>query len=543
MKFRFDCPHEDAVYVKPDTLYGNADAWFGFLTDENRQSNEHLQITELNDGFEPAQWCRGKSLAPVLASEHGAYVDWAGEGELPLTFAADVPCEGNYKVDVALYAEHETDVLLFLGRRRLAWRGKISGEWTGSFLANICPIIPRTFDEPMEDLTLDVTVIGRGVCLTAVDFSEWEGRTVYIAGDSTVADQSAQYPYFSGNSYCGWGQMLSAFAGLSAAVSNHAHSGLTTESFRSEGHYNIMYERIKPGDVCLFQFAHNDQKLAHLAAEGGYRENLIRYIEEIRQKGAEPILVTPLARNTWKGSDQSYNDLLAPFAKECKRLAGEYNVRLIDLHGMSKSFILEYGRENAKRYLYPDDYTHTNDYGAYKFAGFICGELFKAGIVADCKDKSVWEPPETFEKPEIPGEYARMQDNGTRESLFKSVERPEDALTRIEALEMVSKAFNFFSTNVYNDAFKDVIGHETYAGIVECGLQNGIIPEEIVAEGSFYPQRSITGAELYQFIKNGYTGRRTWTKRCEEAFPRELAAQDTLARGAAAQILDELLDY
>ena len=43
----------------------------------------------------------------------------------------------------------------------------------------------------MEDLTLDVTVVGAGVRLCEVEVTPWEGPVVYIAGDSTVTDQSA----------------------------------------------------------------------------------------------------------------------------------------------------------------------------------------------------------------------------------------------------------------------------------------------------------------------------------------------------------------
>lgn len=189
---------------------------------------------------------------------------------------------------------------------------------------NVCPIIPRTYTTPMEDLTLDVTVLGAGLHLTEIEVEACECRTLYIAGDSTVADQSADYPYLPGNSYSGWGQMIQAYLNPKMAVSNHSHSGLTTESFRSEGHYQILYDRIRKNDICLFQFGHNDQKLMHLMAEDGYRSNLIQYIQEIRSKGAVPVLVTPLARNSWKGKDNSYNDLLAPYANACIDIGKEH---------------------------------------------------------------------------------------------------------------------------------------------------------------------------------------------------------------------------
>ncbi len=67
----------------------------------------------------------------------------------------------------------------------------------------------------------------------------------------------------------------------------------------------------------LIQFAHNDQKLDELKAQEGYRRNLLRYISECRGMGAFPVLVTPIARNTWKGNDGTYNDLLEEYAAVC----------------------------------------------------------------------------------------------------------------------------------------------------------------------------------------------------------------------------------
>nr|WP_304954957.1 hypothetical protein [uncultured Acetatifactor sp.] len=84
-----------------------------------------------------------------------------------------------------------------------------------------------------------------------------------------MTDQSAEYPYAPGTNYSGWGQMISAYLNQRIAVSNHAHSGLTTASFREEGHYGILEQYIRPGDYMLIQFAHNDQKLDELKAQEG----------------------------------------------------------------------------------------------------------------------------------------------------------------------------------------------------------------------------------------------------------------------------------
>lgn len=555
MVYHFNDRVENGMRILPDCLYGEAGA--GFLTEQNRRCSTKLQIPELNSGFDMIYWYHGCDITKLRSDEDGIYTEWDGEGMIPLTFVADVPKEGNYQVRIKLSTKQtNVETMIFLGRRKLAWRGTLkknesnaeegmhwlgANDWEGTFVTNICPIIPRTYTQEMEDLTLDVTILGKGVRLAEIEILPWKGKTLYIAGDSTVTDQGADYPYLPGNSYCGWGQMLSAFLGEQMAVSNHSHSGLTTESFRSEGHYRILLERISAGDICLFQFGHNDQKLMHLMAEGGYKENLIRYIDEIREKGAIPVIVTPLARNSWRGDDGAYNDLLENYAAVCGETAVEKDVQWIDLHRLSMDFILREGRESAKRYFYPADYTHSNDYGAYLFAGYIYAEMKRSGLLdrmnpgSQRAEPETWIPPEVIRKLTIPEAYQSVK-NPNQEKLFENLERPEDDLNRVEALELVIASMHFFPTNVYNDMFEDVIGHETYAGVVECAWQNGLIPPDMIEEHKFFPQKKVTGREFLQILKQGYQSRNNWTDELEKSLLEQIASEDYLKRDTAAKI-------
>lgn len=526
-------------------LVGQSVSAYRFLTEAARRAEPRLRIPELNSGFEPVYWCGGQDITLIRQDQHGCYVEWEGDGQIPLTYMLPVASEGNYKVQLCLYAEREIEnAMIFLGRRRLAWRGRLKeGEqWTGSFVTNICPIIPRTYTELMKDLTLDVTIIGTGLHLTEITAEAFAGRTLYIAGDSTVTDQSADYPYLPGSSYCGWGQMLSAYLPSEMTVSNHAHSGLTTESFRSEGHYQILLDRIKKDDFCLFQFGHNDQKLMHLMAEEGYRRNLLRYIAEIRDRGAIPILVTPLARNSWKGNDGSYNDLLKPYAQACIRIGQEQRVPVIELHQRSMELIMTCGCEQAKRYFYPSDYTHSNDYGALRFAGFVYEGLVKEGLLGGTvgiQDCFCWEPPERILRPTIPEKYQGVENPDT-EKLFEGLERPNDYLTRAEALELVITAMHFFPTNVYNDMFTDVIGHERYAGIVECAWQNGLIPDGMVRDHKIHPLKDILGGEFMELLRNGYLSRKAGEEDIKGILPAGFEPNDRLRRGTAADMCRKL---
>ena len=77
--------------------------------------------------------------------------------------------------------------------------------------------------------------------------------------------------------------MLQYFDGL--AVCNQAHGGMTTNCFRDDGHWDIVCRNIRPGDIFMMEFGHNDQKRRNLRPFGQYAANLRWYIHEIRKTG------------------------------------------------------------------------------------------------------------------------------------------------------------------------------------------------------------------------------------------------------------------
>lgn len=540
----------DEIKVRASDLYESRRG-YGFVTEKNRREQELLRFPELNSAFDAVYWYQNQDLTHIQEDASGCFLDSNGEiarletagavfeGErrrIPLSFKVDVPRQGNYRVTVEIRADETMkDVLIFAGRRHLGYRGDIAGndkepQQTGhggagigfrhTMTVNVCDIIPRGQTQVYEDKTLDITIVADKPRITAVTVEEAQCPTVFIAGDSTVTDQSADYPYASGTSYSGWGQMLSAYLTGEAAVSNHAHSGLTTHSFREEGHYGIVEKYIRPGDYYFCQFGHNDQKLDSLKAKEGYRTNLLRYIKEAREKGAYPILVTPIARNTWKGNDGSYNDLLEEYAGVCLAVGEQENVPVVDLHGRSMDFIIRNGLEASKAYFFPGDYTHSNDYGAYFMAGLVADEIRR--VCSKRKEPEYrflaencivggfgpWRVPEKIVMPERPQGQEKEPEAQEAPLLSELGELTEPA-DRVTALDMIIKTLRFFPTNVYNDMFTDVVGHEWYAGTVECAYQNGMIVPELVEKGEFHPLRPVTLEEFLVFAVNGYKSRKS----------------------------------
>lgn len=548
---------------EPYTRVRNVDLYsqemgYGFVTEVNRRQNELLRFPELNAAFDTVYWYAGEDMTEILEDASGCFLDSDGivrkyqdrEGNakpgesqageprrIPLCFKADVPEKGNYLVTLVIEAgEDMKEALVFGGRRRLMYRGSIAAgkSFSLSFALNVSDIIPRGQTKFYADRTIDISVISEKPRLTELVIQEISCPTLYIAGDSTVTDQNAAYPYSPGTSYAGWGQMLSAYLKSNIAVSNHSHSGLTTDSFREEGHYSEIEREGKKGDFILFQFGHNDQKLPELKAGERYYENLCRYVEESRARGMSPLLVTPLARNTWKGNDGSYNDLLSQYAEAVLEAGKELTVPVIDLHGQSRNWIVEQGLEAVKPYFFPGDFTHTNDYGAYRMAGIVAREMKRicadfnqdkgyrqladcvaddSRVMANCAGGSAeahdeWRADCEIVLPTKPVNCADAVDPDTAQDPLLAIDRLTEHANRADVLDMLIKTLHYFPINVYNDMFSDIVGHEWYAGTVECAWQNGMIDENLVEEGRFYPEREVTLEEFIVFAMNAYRGRR-----------------------------------
>ena len=104
-----------------------------------------------------------------------------------------------------------------------------------------------------------------------------EVTRIVLVGDSTVASGS------------GWGDGLIKLMAPGVEGINLAVRGRSSKSYRAEGYWQKVLEK-KPNWV-LIQFGHNDQpgkgpKL-ETDAKTTFRENLVRYIDEVEAIGAE----------------------------------------------------------------------------------------------------------------------------------------------------------------------------------------------------------------------------------------------------------------
>jgi lysophospholipase L1-like esterase len=216
-------------------------------------------------------------------------------------------------------------------------------------------------------------------CAATILPASAEGIKIALIGDSTVCD----YPATSDKR--GWGQLLSTFLAPDVTVLNEAKGGASTKTFPRD-----RWDRVRAAkpDYVLIQFGHNDShakdKPESTDAATDYRENLRRYVNEAREFGAEPVLVTPVRRRTFR-SDGSLTAELAPYADAMKAVAAEMKVKVIDLHETSGALYSRLGEEASTGYTpnLPDtadrpgrgDRTHFTPEGAKAMARLVTDDL------------------------------------------------------------------------------------------------------------------------------------------------------------------------
>ncbi len=450
----------------------------------------------------------------------------------PLIFKAQVSEEGVYKINVKIYGgetglEH---MMIFTSRRNLICReiSVAAGEiYEKSFFTYVCPYIPAMTSVPLNELAVYVCVAGDSVRISEIHIQKDNAPVLFIAGDSTLTDQGALLPYYPGDSCGGWAQMMPSFL-HGIAVCNQAHSGLTTNCFRDDGHLEIVKDRIRPGDIFLLQFGHNDQKRRNLAAFGGYLHNIRWYVHQIRELGASPILVSPISRIPFIEQGR-YQSMLEDHAAACRHAASELDVPLIDLHRLTFEYLCGL-KEDAADYFCKGDITHTNDFGAYRFAAMVNCEIKNNRIqplyeyLADKENiPDMWKldlllAPKEEERPrgvyKMKPAYLDLSGEEQKETIAKAMEKgltdpcvmhlhPLDTMPRGQFLFLLFKALRISGKRPIEVVYCDISRYEWDAAYVQGAQDAGLIDQETVKNQRFRPDDPLTAGELASFLIRG----------------------------------------
>ena len=208
--------------------------------------------------------------------------------------------------------------------------------------------------------------------------------TLFLIGDSTVHNGRGD----GANGQWGWGELLAGhFDPAKIAVVNRARGGRSSRTFLTEGLWDDVVARLKPGDFVLIQFGHNDPgPLDDTArARGSLRGTgdetkeidnpithkrevvhtfgwyLKQYIAGARAKGATPIVCSLVPRKIWKeGKIVRSSDSYAGWARQVAAATG---AAFLDLNEIIAAKYDELGAEKVEP-LFGDEHTHTSRQGA-----------------------------------------------------------------------------------------------------------------------------------------------------------------------------------
>lgn len=256
-------------------------------------------------------------------------------------------------------------------------------------------------------------------------------KKVHTIGDSTMAPYDEEATITRG-----WGMYFGDFLINGWTSQNYAKGGRDARSGYNELWLQNAKDNVEAGDYVLIQFAHNDEKFNgvdhdELAAiqtlndtrgtnpSTTYKTLLKKICDEVKEKGATPILVSPVCRfwfdNNGKIKRSGRHDLgdkydqieggqlktglslpaddhTMDYAWQMKQLAEAENIQFIDLTTATQELFEEYGSEKCAAELQSEktengvtkvDGTHFRYMGALLVAR-LCAQLMKnAGVLAD----------------------------------------------------------------------------------------------------------------------------------------------------------------
>jgi lysophospholipase L1-like esterase len=231
----------------------------------------------------------------------------------------------------------------------------------------------------MRKLFLVFCLAAAGASAHAVKMPAENVVTLHLAGDSTLAEKRPEK-----RPETGWGEYLTAqFRSGTVLIANHAQNGRSTRTFISEGRWQALLDGVKPGDYVLIQFGHNDQSIEksdRYTPEADYHRNLQRFVSDVREHQATPVLMTPVARRRFDEQDRLINSH-GVYPDIVRAVATEQQVTLIDMQQRSEMLLQAAGPEASKKLFlwlapnehpnYPNgvsDNTHFSPTGAQRMA-------------------------------------------------------------------------------------------------------------------------------------------------------------------------------
>lgn len=201
--------------------------------------------------------------------------------------------------------------------------------------------------------------------------------TVYLCGDSTMARNTNGVED-------GWGQYISKYLTLSTV--NRAIGGRSARSYTNEGRFAAVADAVRPGDIVVIEFGHNDggsptsNDNGRSDCPGAGTETCVSdktgetvytfvfYVVQAArlflERGATVVLSSQTPNNQWEfGTWNGAAPRFVGYQATAARALADPRVTFVDhFAAVSKGFLrLGSGPVNA---FFPNDHTHTSPAGA-----------------------------------------------------------------------------------------------------------------------------------------------------------------------------------
>ena len=219
--------------------------------------------------------------------------------------------------------------------------------------------------------------------------------TLFLIGDSTVRNGRGD----GSNGQWGWGEPLfNHFDSKKVNVVNRAVGGLSSRTFLTGGHWDRVLGMLKPGDVVIIQFGHNDSGALDDPARArgtirgvgeetreidnpitkqrevvhSYGWYLRKYVADTKARGATPIICSLVPRKIWKNGKIVRNS--EDYQVWAREVATAEMVGFVDLNEMIARRYDALGPEKVDA-LFADEHTHTSRTGAELNAAVVLDGL------------------------------------------------------------------------------------------------------------------------------------------------------------------------
>ena len=243
----------------------------------------------------------------------------------------------------------------------------------------------------VRDLTADSIDIANQVRPVPGSSRRGDNPVLFLVGNSTMRTGTLGN---GNNGQWGWGFYAHEYYDENKiTVENHALGGTSPRTF-----YTMLWqpllEAVKKGDYVFLELGHNDNgPIDSIRARSSYRPDgklevkedsisiynkvtrkqetvytfggyMRRFINEIRAKGATPILFTLTPRNDYEADNpKRIQRKLSDFTPAIFAIGKETNTPIIDLNDISATKLEQYGPWKANYHFYLDK-IHSSAYGA-----------------------------------------------------------------------------------------------------------------------------------------------------------------------------------